>query len=51
MNANPDYVVGGNAKANLHVENGSLDVDSSPNTDIDASSHACPRSVSDSTAI
>ena len=51
MNANPDYVVGGNAKANLHVENGSLDVDSSPNTDIDASLHASPRSVSDSTTI
>ena len=51
MNANPDYVLGGKAKANLHVENDSLDVDASPNTDINASSHASPRSFSDSSTI
>ena len=44
-------LVGGNAKANLHVENGSLDVDASPNTDINASSHASPHIFSDSTTI
>ena len=51
MNANPDFVQGGNAKASLHVVNGSLDAIASSNTDIDASAHASPRSVSDSTAV
>ena len=51
MNANPNFALGGDAKASLHVVNGSFDADASPNTDINASAHASPHSVSDSTTV